>query len=353
MTLKISTKEEIQEYFDSPYLSQSELKMYLGTREEILHRMNKKRELKRILFADEAQHNLIGTAVDIKLTGTENMFDDLFYVTTVEKPSELVSSIIKNAILIAKENNKTLTYLNNLQNEIITACNNHKYQPNWKDETKIESICEYYDYFNDLIVSDSKHVITIKDLNLIDTLVNNFIDQFEYIFNRESIDNNPNIEIYYQKPIYFKFKDQDCKALIDILIHNKITNEITIIDIKTTSDLTSEFVKSYYKFGYNYQMAFYKKAVEYYYVDTVICKFLVGSKLSNYVNSFVVSKESIEKTTKGLNTRHLLEIDKSGEISKGQTKEIYEGIYHLINKYKYYKNNNFEYNYDLNETIIW
>jgi hypothetical protein len=347
MSLTISTKEDIQTYFDSPNVSQSELKMYLGTHEEILYRMEKKTEPKRILFIDEAQHNLIGTAVDVKLTGTETMFDELFYISTSEKPSELVTSIIKNAIKIARENNKSFTSLDDLQNELITSCNNHNYQPKWKDETKINYILKYSDYFNELIINDSKYIISIEDLNLVDTLVDKFTHYYSSIFNRLMINDNSDVEVYYQKPIYVYMNGQNCKALIDVLIHDKINDKFTIIDIKTTGDLTSNFVNSYYKFGYNYQIAFYKEAVSRVFnTKKINCEFLVGSKITYYIDSFHVDNESIKNTFTGLNERHSIDIDNlTGEIISGKTKKEYEGISTLIDKYSFYKDFGFNSKY--------
>jgi hypothetical protein len=78
-------------------------------------------------------------------------------------------------------------------------------------------------------------------------------------------------EVFKEQPVYWKeihaFEDQIkvpilCKALLDRLIVNHRTKKITYVDLKTTSYSIYTFQKSFERYRYYRQMAFYKRAIQ-------------------------------------------------------------------------------------------
>lgn len=73
--------------------------------------------------------------------------------------------------------------------------------------------------------------------------------------------NNKMIESLTEYPVYFKYKEMDFKALIDKVIINHKLQKITLLDFKTTSEYLKDFHKSFRKYDYDRQLAFYKFAL--------------------------------------------------------------------------------------------
>ena len=142
-------------------------------------------------------------------------------------------------------------------------------------------------------------------------------------------------EIHYQKPLYFKYKDIDCKALPDILLINNQDKLISIIDIKTTALKTLDFYQAVSKYRYDIQLAFYKLALE-----------------TLFPGYFINAKFIVDSTTQPGNpiklevTDNLLKQGKQGResifIQDTIIKRKLKGFDELIDDYKFYMSRGFE-----------
>jgi len=298
MSVIISTQKEVQEYFDSPRLGQSKLKLLLGD----LSFFDKE-------FDSSAEYFLIGSAVDCILTaGGEEIFDTIYYVSKIEKkPSETVVAILNlvhqqiltdyteylNSITTLQSTTDwetdlseqdlinitivdTLTdfagELDNWSTYILDACEELQWQPRWGADAKLKNIIEPgTEYFKDLLNSFGKTILSATQNNLIKSIVlslrtNNRTRRF---FDLKSFSELPEIEVYYQFPIYFDYRGIECKALLDIVvvtrtIEGQITS-VTGIDLKTMAGNTINFIHSVKQRRYDIQAAWYNLALSDYF----------------------------------------------------------------------------------------
>lgn len=329
----------IEEYYNNPRLSQSKLKLLLSGPKAF----NEVKEPE--LFFEEKKHFIIGGAVDCLLTQGEEIFNKNYYVSTLnEKPSDTIKSIIQEVFSVVIEPTEILS---NHRDAILIACNNHNYQSNWKDDTRVNKICENYLYWLELLNSRGKTILSQEEYILIDSIVQSFKTHpvSESLFNFDEL----NKEIFYQFPIYFEFEGVEMKALLDIVIIDHINKEVDIYDIKTIGDEVINFYKSYSRNRYDIQAITYREAMRYYLSKNGMFKykikpfkFIVESTI-NIGNPciFEMSEEACIVAYEGLSRHFINTSDYTGVEPSYITKAPYKGFKQLINDYKWYVKNGF------------
>lgn len=251
-------ERSLKNYYDSPRLSQSKLKLLLlGVKA-----FNEITEPE--LFFEEKQHFIIGSAVDTLLTRGVEQFNQEFYVSNLEnKPSDTVKSIINE--VFSKANigvDKVGLFAPTLRDYpdlILEACNNHSYQSNWKDETRVNKIIENFPYWEELVESNGKTILTIEDKVLIDTIVTNFLNDegIKFYFSNFADET----EIINQLHIDFEIDGVECKALLDGVIVDKANKCLLPYDIKTIGDKVINFPRAMRRHNYQIQAAWYTEAL--------------------------------------------------------------------------------------------
>lgn len=269
MAVIITPQSEINKYFNSLALSQSLLKKLLGGIDSFKNNKKKEKEL----YYTENEQFIIGSAVDCILTGEEGEFDRQYYVSQIEKkPSEVEMSIIQKAFDNIIENNsnsvENIIDLGNYKDAVESSIEEHNWQPNWKIDTKINKIVDIGSiYFEDLKAGYGKQLLTTFEKSLIDDIVNSLVNnpRTSKFFNREALSKDEQVTVYYQLPVYFNYKDIECKALIDMLVvvKNKSGKIISVqlFDLKTMNGNTLHFISSLKKYRYDIQLAFYQEAI--------------------------------------------------------------------------------------------
>lgn len=71
-----------------------------------------------------------------------------------------------------------------------------------------------------------------------------------------------NVEILHQLPIYFEYREEKCKGLLDGVVIDHKHKTIQPFDLKTTGKSVYDFPLSYLQFGYYRQCAFYEIALQ-------------------------------------------------------------------------------------------
>jgi len=258
--LYIGTKKQIQEYRDSPAINQSTLKdLQYG----LVNFLKKQSEEGPTASFEK------GSAVDCLLTAEKGTFEEQFYVSAMEKkPSDTEMAIVQMTFNKLNSNFEKDISLEKCSVALQEAIETIGWQPNWKMETRVDKIsnnplCQ--EYFQDLKNSQGKTVLSQNQfeqvLNTVKSLREN--PTTAQYFNREELENNKDIVVLYQVPVYFKHQGQDCKALPDIVIFSldaEKRRKIQIIDLKTMSGDTLEFFSSVTSFRYDIQIAFYIEA---------------------------------------------------------------------------------------------
>ena len=249
--LYIASRKEIQEYRESIALGQSHLKKLLIGMDEFL----KEDDFK------QTQATIIGSAVDCILTGNEDDFDELYYESKCEKPSDTVCLILETVYEKAIDKKASLeTY----EGILLGVATDLEYQKKWKSDTKIRKLLEFSDYYEELQNSDGKTIISQEDMKTIYSIVDSLINSpnTAKYFNRVT---PPNIDMYLQLPIYWEYEGIQCKSLLDIVIVVKDEKEDIVkvipIDLKTFWDRTTNFLNAVKQRRYDIQAASYSLAV--------------------------------------------------------------------------------------------
>lgn len=260
-----SSLEEIKAYFERPEVDQSRLKRLILGLEGFLDDRESK------LYFEEKESFIIGSLVDCKITNREEDFDKQYHISTlIEKPSDTLKSIInyvydKSLELSTDEETWKNSQLSDYRDLILESINLHNYQPTYKEQTKIDKVVACSAYFNDLQLSAGKQVVSLEEYSVAETVSQSLvtipiIEGCIRDYPESSVEFNE-FDVYFQLPIYFTYKGVKCKALLDILIVDKVNNEYWIIDLKTMAGRTSDFFNSVMKYRYDIQISFYREAV--------------------------------------------------------------------------------------------
>nr|DAX32511.1 MAG TPA: Exodeoxyribonuclease 8 [Caudoviricetes sp.] len=176
-----------------------------------------------------------------------------------------------------------LKALNPIEDEdkILLEAYNKAYSNKLSDDKKLitakELVIQYKDYLKSKD-TQTKTVISFADLNMLKTIKEN-VDSHKkasiLLNNMPSCECNNEFHINWESP---KVGDEGvslpCKSLLDRVIFDHINQKITLIDLKTTSDVYN-FKHSVELFDYYRQIAFYLLAITWYMLDQ-------GIDVSNY-----------------------------------------------------------------------
>ena len=335
----------VEDYYINPAISQSQLKLLLGPDPSIFNTIQEPD-----LYFEEKKHFIIGNGVDIQLTRPIEEFNQKFHISNLQnKPSDTIKSIVNQVYDRVKETYPNIETIQNYNNAILDACNDHNYQPNWKTETRIAKIIEAWEYWEDLKQAEGKVVLSQEENDLISQIVMSIRTNPT---TSKYFETSKDVEILDQLAIYFSYCDIDCKALLDRVIVDHKNKTIQPIDFKTMGDQTLYFPKSLRQRRYDIQAAFYTQAIFQWcimqdkYLDYKILnfKFIVESTI-NPGNPLVFTCSS-ELLDIGKNGRQPYKLcDKpyiSTEYITYMKFDEIKGFHQLIEDYKWYMEKGFE-----------
>jgi len=239
------TLEDLKNYRDTEALSQSFLKLVLA------NNVNKK-------FKPTIQMD-IGSYLDSLLT-TPDFTDDLFQVGLAKRPSDAIKGFIDALWQEQEEVVSVDLNVEGYKNRVIEFARASSYQPKWGDDAIWNSIIkDGQGYWEEIISSQGKVLITQEEFencqNIAQLTCSSFITG-KYFQEQENIDK------YYQLPLYWTYEGLSCKGLLDILIFEKETKTIYIVDIKSTGVGTlKEWFNVCRSKNYPFQFAWYKEGV--------------------------------------------------------------------------------------------
>lgn len=253
LKIRYTSDKYVKKYYATEALNQTTLKLLEGGMQHFL--------LCKDLKSDSDSFRL-GSAVDSLITRPRETFLETFYVAQEENiPSDKIKGIIDS--FVQKYGfEKTLE---KSQEELVFVIEESGWQPNYKIETRLKKVLEegnaYFELLqksqNKTILSSEQHLKVWEVAESIQKLLNTKLQNITEYFTPT--------DVIMQLPIYFKYGGIKCKALLDMVLIEKVNGvpiNVKGIDIKTTADLTSNFPLAYKKFGYDIQAAFYQKALE-------------------------------------------------------------------------------------------
>lgn len=268
MGLIVTPQSEIDKYFTSPALSQSNLKELGYGLDKYLATIRKREE------ADDSvkNHFLFGGAVDCILTGEDHVFNEIYYTSNLlKKPSDaevaIIDTVFNMVTAVITSNVREIDNLEVYRGFLDTAVKQHDWYKGEPGEKRMVGLIERgSEYFEDLKKAFGKKILTTTQKQMIDSVVHSFRTnpRTSKYFDRESLKDDVSVDIYYQLPIYFELKGIKCKALLDFLLvfkQNGIITSIQPFDIKTKQGYTIDFSSSAKSYRYDFQSAWYSDAL--------------------------------------------------------------------------------------------
>lgn len=328
----------MESYFENSSVSQSKLKSLL------IHPMAWSDDVSSELYFEEKKYFIIGAAVDYCLTQSSETFNDVYHISEVEnKPSDTVKSILKEVFdsLLSEFNIEDIGLITDVMYRPIISqcCERHNYQPRYNEATKVNKICEHYEYWEDLKAAYGKIILSAKESDLIAEIIMSLRtnEATAVYFNAEKIE--------YQVPIYFEYEGVPCKALLDMIVIDEEAKTVQPIDIKTMGDYTIKFPKSLRMRRYDIQAAFYTEALKSYLPGYEILpfKFIVESTIApGEPLVFTVHPSLLYIGKYGRPETFINHHIYSNNSSYGVRQEEIKGFSQLIELYKYYSTKGWE-----------
>lgn len=156
-------------------------------------------------------------------------------------------------------------------------------------EKLYEKLSSYIEYLESKERKD-KMILSDKQKNVVDkalaavkkhSLANKLLfDDENNLFN--NVDTHNELEVYFQYPMLFHDHKIDCKAMLDRIIIDHDKKIITLVDLKTASDITK--IKDAIKdFKYHRQLAFYSIAATQFFTKNYPDKNIAEYNLNAYI----------------------------------------------------------------------
>jgi hypothetical protein len=294
------TIEQVNEYYERIGINQSSLKVLIE--DGIEKYLSIKNDLQRQndLYYEEKKYFIIGNAVDCRITHGEEVFKNSYFFSQLQKkPGEKGMSVIKLAFdkAIAKFPKGPDVNINLFKKEIYEAANEEEYyikrkKPTFEEDERILTLLKDNGqaYWMDLALAEGKQVLN-HDENLVITAI--VMSLLTHKFTRHLFVDDATTDIVFQLPMYWSYKEVDCKGLVDMIIINHATKKIFIIDIKTLGDYITRFNKAARKRRYDLQGAFYTLGLK---LNLPQLGTLINRNLDNYeVANFAFVVESTIK----------------------------------------------------------
>ena len=321
---KYSSLEDLEQYRASDYLSQSFLKMVLAN--------SVKKDFK------ETIQMVLGSYIDCELT-TPHLVENLFMQDLAKRPSDTIRGFLVDTFKVL-ENEGINEDLETYRDLLITTARQASYQNNWGDDAIWKSISkDGEEYWRFLIQSKGRIIITSEEMRLskqIASLVMSHTLTGKYFIDQ------PNVDKYYQLPLYWRYQDFACKGLLDILIIEHETKTIYIVDIKSTGVYNiDEWVRVCRTKNYPMQITWYKLGVEQNFQDLIEqgykikCRWVVLPMNEFKFKPWVVPCTDLllEIGMYGYAKQITSEIPVNGEYKKIKKSKYYGGIGEALNRY--------------------
>lgn len=295
-----TNNQKIKEYFDSPRVSQSLLKEVLRGAPTSL--------------APKSRRD--GSIIDAFLTMSPEDVDEFYAVSPAKRPSEAVQTILNKAYLYLREKGHLTDDIYAHKHSILKQTEFEGYSLATSEDKRFEGIAKKAgDWWYFMVNNIHKEIISEDERSFGYQIA-------EEAKNHKKIGvyfrDHPNLDIYYQLPIYFEMDGVKCKALLDHVVVNNVKRLITISDIKTIYLLNVDnFAQQARDLNYPFQLSFYRQAVlNHFKLDYEIKAqwIFIGKDLKNGFRANVIPCPTV-----------LLDLYRDGFHRKGDLVEIPDG----------------------------
>lgn len=315
--------DRIKEYYSDPSISNS-----------LLGLMSNPRWVKLKMENPEIEDNdksffRIGSALDCLLTDPDR-WDTDFIVVNANKPYGLLGKFIDYLPVGLESTSHRVLYQEAYDNSGYKMAIDKVIAKFWENEEAVN----YYQLTRNIaenitILSIDEYDIVLKCKELI--MANEFIHGY---FKPKSKFH----EILKQVPIYFEYKGERCKGLLDGILIDHENKTIQPYDLKTTGKSVYDFRESYLQFGYYRQCAFYELAIQ---TENSPVKQYIdeGYKILDFI--FIVVENKKSSSFPAIVYRTCAKDRQCGIKGGFIRNRYYKGVDQLIDEYKYYRDNDY------------
>jgi hypothetical protein len=193
---------------------------------------------------EPSEVTLIGDAVDMILTQGKEYFESNFLVSNYERPSGQMGDYVWSLFVNReKEDREEIAY----QEAGFKRDTLEKVKERFKIEGK--------DYFDELCEGIGKKVITPKQYETVEAIIESFkTNRFTYMYFDYNNDRFIHLNQY---ALYGEYNGFKIKGLLDKIIYDKQLKTIYVSDLKTTSKSLHFFENTIFEFRYDLQASFY------------------------------------------------------------------------------------------------
>lgn len=201
-----------------------------------------------------------GSMVDTLITGSQEEFDNLFYIANFPPIGEKEKQIAKFLYDIYK---KTYSEFAEIPTgEILKAANTIGFYANWKDETRIKVLRERcYSYYRTLYLAGNKTVVSVDTYTKVKAMVealHNSPATSGYFAN--NILDAP-IQRYYQLKFKHTFNNIPYRCMADLILVDYEDKNVIPIDLKTSGHSEWDFQDSFKQWSYVIQSRLYWRLI--------------------------------------------------------------------------------------------
>lgn len=202
------------------------------------------------------QSLLEGSMVDCLITGSQDEFDELYYVADYPSIGDKEQLVAKMLYEKYHDSYELFSYIPN--DVILSVINEVGWQKNWRDETRVRVLSERIAmYYNLIIQADNKTVVDSNTydriLKMVQTLKTSPTTQGYFV------DNDPmsSVKRYYQLKFRAKFEGVCYRCMADLIIVDYEEKKVYPIDLKTSGHKEWDFQDSFEQWSYMIQARLY------------------------------------------------------------------------------------------------
>ena len=279
-----------------------------------------------------------GSLVDCLLTEPK-LLAERFYIVNFKTPPATIISIL---LYLFNLYGKTKSFKDITDKEKIDALNVFDYGTTWQASTRLKRLTEHEHYYNTLVKSNGKTVMSEEDLALAEKCVHILkTNPFTAKYMDAEDPFEDTIESFYQLKFTSTYQDHLIRCMFDKIIVNHKDKTIQPIDLKTTSKKEERFAESVLDWDYYIQATMYTQILldnilkDEYYKDFKILpfKFIVISRFDLTPLIWTYPLEIVGNTV--IEPQRML-LDKHGYPDWKQL--VIEAAWH-------FQNNKFDYSY--------
>lgn len=206
------------------------------------------------------QSLLEGSMVDCLITGSQEEFNDLYYIADFPSIGDKEQQVVLSLYNRFHDSCKRFSYIP--YESVLQAINENEWQKNWRDETRIRVLSERVaTYYNLKVQAGTKTVVDRptydKVIRMVQALRTSPATQGYFADNDEL---SP-VRRYYQLKFKAKFEGVSYRCMADLIIVDYEDKDIYLVDLKTSSKSEWDFYKSFLEWNYACQGRLYYRII--------------------------------------------------------------------------------------------